>query len=70
MADFGGNVGLWIGASIFTILEILEFFTKVGIILCRRKGKDINTKIKKRKTTKEKHTEGEKGIPLKNTSEA
>ena len=31
LADIGGNVGLWIGASIFTVLEILELLTKMGV---------------------------------------
>ena len=38
MADFGGNVGLWIGASIFTILEIVELLTKMCVSKVHKKN--------------------------------
>ena len=36
MADFGGNLGLWIGASIVTVLEIVELFTKICVSKIQR----------------------------------
>ena len=36
MADFGGNLGLWIGASIFTILEFVELFAKICVSKMQR----------------------------------
>ena len=45
MADFGGNVSLWIGASIFTILEIVELLTKMCISKIDRKNRGIWKRI-------------------------
>ena len=31
LADIGGSLGLYLGASVFTVVEIVWFFTTVGI---------------------------------------
>ena len=36
MADFGGNFGLWVGASICTILEFVELFAKICVSKMQR----------------------------------
>ncbi|KAH7729934.1 Protein UNC-8 [Aphelenchoides avenae] len=30
-SDLGGNIGLWIGFSLITVLEVIEFFCEIGL---------------------------------------
>ena len=72
MADFGGNMGLWIGASIFTILELVELFTKIIVSFIQRNNEGCckcaqNSKIKNTRKKKKNTTDGTVNIPLKET---
>uniref|UniRef100_A0AC34F1D8 Uncharacterized protein n=1 Tax=Panagrolaimus sp. ES5 TaxID=591445 RepID=A0AC34F1D8_9BILA len=37
ISDIGGQAGLWLGASVITVFEILAFLTRVCAVYCRRK---------------------------------
>ena len=69
MADFGGNVGLWIGASIFTILEIVELLTKMCVSKIDRKNKGVMKRLfkdsrRKKKNNKNKSEKEQREVPL------
>ncbi|ELT93943.1 hypothetical protein CAPTEDRAFT_185240 [Capitella teleta] len=34
MADFGGAIGLWLGASMITVFEFLEYFLDLWLVCC------------------------------------
>ena len=38
LADIGGQLGLWIGCSVMTFVEILEFITNVLSYLCGKRN--------------------------------
>ena len=66
MADFGGNVGLWIGASIFTILEFVELFTKICVSkLCRTEKCQKPGKSLFKDNSQRKRRNGNQQVPLK-----
>ena len=69
MADFGGNVGLWIGASIFTILEIVELLTKMCVSKIERKNRGVMRRIfkdsrRRKKNNNDKSEYGQTEVPL------
>ena len=37
LTDFGGNIGLWLGWSVFALFELLEFFVRCFEALVSRK---------------------------------
>ena len=46
MADFGGAIGLWVGASMITMFEFGEYFLDMLILCCarcRRKGTRVSS---------------------------
>ena len=74
MADFGGNLGLWIGASIVTVLEIVELFTKICVSKiqrtdngrCRTARKSLFKDSRRRKRSKKSEVSGNQvELPLK-----
>ena len=67
MADFGGNVGLWIGASIFTILEIVELLTKMCVSKIDRKNGGVMKRLFKdsqKNKNKKNSDNGQTEMPL------
>ena len=38
--DIGGQLGLWIGISVMTLLEILQFFGEMAVHLCNSRRVD------------------------------
>ena len=45
MSDLGGVFGLWLGMSVFTVLEFLEYFIDVIVLACstRSKGSHVGS---------------------------
>lgn len=37
LADIGGQLGLWIGCSVMTFVELLEFITNLFAYLCGKR---------------------------------
>ena len=68
-SDFGGNVGLWVGASIFTILEFIELFSKICMSKVVRTGKGFGIgRGTIRRCLKEKDTMHKNNSSKKNTA--
>ena len=44
MADIGGQLGLWIGVSVLTVVEVLEFLTTLFTYLWVKRRREINHK--------------------------
>ena len=38
--DIGGQLGLWIGISLMTLLEILQFFGEMAVYLCKSRREE------------------------------
>lgn len=49
MADFGGAMGLWLGASLITMFEFLEYFLDLWVVCCCRcRGDKLRPRPRKR----------------------
>ena len=47
ISDIGGQAGLWMGASILTLIELISFFLRIMWISCcrRNKKKEVDTNM-------------------------
>ena len=51
-ADVGGNMGLFVGASLISLTEILELCVEMFVLKLRNVGQAMNGQTTKQQTTK------------------
>ncbi|PAV57585.1 hypothetical protein WR25_03434 [Diploscapter pachys] len=57
LSDMGGNMGLFLGMSVFSIAELSLFLTKISWLIVSKKRRDYMYKKKKNEETREKELE-------------
>lgn len=57
LSDIGGNMGMFMGMSVFTIIELFLFLSKIGWIGFSRKRRDYMYSKKKNEEMHEKELE-------------
>lgn len=45
ISDIGGQIGLWLGASILTIVELFSFVLNIGTVYCRNRIKNSTSEL-------------------------
>ena len=44
VSDLGGTAGLWVGASVLTIIEVIDLLVQIVIFPCKRRGSNKDKK--------------------------
>ena len=68
MADFGGAIGLWVGASMITVFEFGEYFLDLLILCCARRSNDkTRSRSRVKVSASDNGDHGNKNIPPAST---